>query len=106
MQADKIWKVASMAASIGAGIAARNVAQLLWRQRQGAQPPANPADPQTGWGEAVGWTLFVGSLVGLSRLLARRGAAGVWETVEGAPPPGVGVEDDDQGDLTDAGGDA
>lgn len=110
MGADKIWKAASMAASVGAGIAARNAAQAMWRMRRGQEPPANPADPNTGWGEAIGWTLFVGALVGVARLFARRGAAGVWEAVEGHKPPGVGIEDDHDtdhgGDLADAGSDA
>lgn len=84
-----LWKVAATGAAIGAGIVARNVATDVWQHQRGSPPPTNPADPDTSWGEALGWTILVGALVGAARLFARRGAAGVWASLEGELPPGV-----------------
>lgn len=87
MRQDLVWKGAATAASIAAGLAARKIAVALWRRQRGGDPPANPADPTTSWGEAVTWTAVVGVAVGVARLLARRGAAGAWRAVEGKLPP-------------------
>ncbi|MEX1176985.1 MAG: DUF4235 domain-containing protein [Nitriliruptor sp.] len=84
-----VWKSITALASIGAGLAARNAATSLWEKRVGHEPPMNPADPQTSWGEALGWTVGVGALVGVARLLARRGAAEAWTKVDGQTPPGL-----------------
>ncbi len=82
----QMWKALAMVASVGAAVAARNATAAVWRNRTGHEPPTNPADPATGWGEAVAWTLVTGALVGVARLVARRGAARVWEKVEGELP--------------------
>lgn len=84
---DHLWKAAVSVAAIGAGIAARNAATSMWVRRTGAEPPANPADPATDWGEAIVWTVATGALVGLARLFARRGAAAAWTAIDGELPP-------------------
>lgn len=89
MDKDTLWKAVATLASVGAGIAARNAATSMWKRRRGIDPPSNPADPATSWGEAIGWTVFVGAIVGLARLFARRGTAGLWESVEGELPPAL-----------------
>jgi len=82
-----MWKALATLVSIGAAVAARNATSALWRKRTGHEPPINPADPDTDWGEAIAWTLATGALVGVARLVARRGAARVWQQVEGELPP-------------------
>ncbi len=82
-----MWQALATVASVGAAIAARNTASALWRKRTGNEPPINPADPDTDWNEAVTWTLVIGAVVGVARLLAQRGAAKIWEKVEGDLPP-------------------
>lgn len=84
-----LWKATATLASIGAALAARNLATSLWQRQRGGAPPANPADPATDWGEAITWTVLVGAFVGLARLFARRGAAGLWRSVEGDLPPAL-----------------
>jgi uncharacterized membrane protein len=84
-----VWKAVATLASIGAAVAARNAATAVWQNQVGTEPPNNPADPQTTWGEALGWTVATGVLVGTARLFARRGAAKVWEKVDGDLPPGL-----------------
>lgn len=82
-----MWKALSTLAVVGAAAAARNAASAMWRKRTGHEPPTNPADPDTNWSEAIGWTLVTGALVGVARLVAHRGAAKVWEKIEGDRPP-------------------
>lgn len=84
-----LWKAAATLASIGAAVAARKAATSVWQKQVGAEPPMNPADPQTDWAEALGWTVATGVLVGVARLVARRGAATVWQRVDGQLPPGL-----------------
>jgi hypothetical protein len=81
-----MWKAVATLASVGAAIATRHAAAAVWRKRTGHDPPTNPADTGTDWGEAVAWTLVTGALVGVARLVARRGAARVWAKVEGELP--------------------
>ncbi len=83
----KMWKALATLASVGAAVAARNATSAVWKKRTGHEPPINPADPDTDWGEAIAWTLATGALVGAARLVARRGAAKVWEKVDGDLPP-------------------
>lgn len=82
-----MWNALAMLASVGAAVAVRNAASALWKKRTGHEPPINPADPDTDWREAIAWTLVTGALVGVARLVARRGAAGVWKKFEGDLPP-------------------
>ena len=84
-----MWKALATLASVGAAVAARNATTAVWKKRTGHEPPMNPADPDTDWGEAVAWTLVTGALAGVARLVARRGAARAWEKVEGDLPPGL-----------------
>ena len=82
----KIWQALATLASVGAAVAVRNATSAVWKKRTGHEPPTNPADPDTDWGEAITWTLVTGALVGVARLVARRGAARVWEKAEGELP--------------------
>jgi hypothetical protein len=83
------WKVAATASSL---LAARLTAKAVtggWKHVKRSDPPANPASPTTGWGEAVGWAAASGVAIALARLAARRGAAGAWRKATGHLPPGL-----------------
>jgi len=83
------WKVAATGSSL---VAARLTAKAVtggWRKIKRTDPPANPAAPSTGWGEAVGWAAASGVAIALARLAARRGAAGAWRKATGHLPPGL-----------------
>ena len=84
-----LWKALATGASILAAVAARNIATAGWKRSAGGDPPTNPADPATSWGEALGWTVLVGVIAGVARLVARRSAAEVWQSVQGDLPPGL-----------------
>jgi hypothetical protein len=84
-----LWRALATVTSVGAAVAARNVATEIWQRRTGHEPPANPADPSTTWTEALAWTAATGVLIGVARLAARRGAAAIWQQVDGDLPPGL-----------------
>jgi hypothetical protein len=83
------WKVAATGSSL---LAARLTAKAVtggWKKIKRTDPPANPAAPSTGWGEAIGWAAASGVAIALARLAARRGAAGAWRKATGHLPPGL-----------------
>jgi hypothetical protein len=84
-----VWKLAATGAAIIAGIAVRNVLMSTWRAVMKQEPPNNPADPATSWGEAVAWTAATGLAVGVARMVASRGAAAGWQKATGKLPPGL-----------------
>lgn len=84
-----LWKVLAGGAAVLAAILARKVLVSGWRSARHADPPANPADPSTSWGEAITWAALTGALVGIARMVAQRGAAQSWNRVTGGLPPGL-----------------
>jgi hypothetical protein len=85
-----LWKVAGGVTAAAAAVAAKKAVDLAWRAISGGkEPPANPEDPETTWGEAVAWALLSGTAIGLARLLAQRGAAKMWKRRTGSLPPGI-----------------
>jgi hypothetical protein len=83
------WKLAATGAAVIAGIAVRNLMMSAWKAVTKHDPPNNPADPTTGWGEAVLWTAVTGLTVGVARMIASRGAAAGWQKATGTLPPGL-----------------
>jgi len=82
------WKALGLLATVVSGLVARKALVALWRAvRHGQDPPANPASRSTTWGEAIGFAVASGVLVGVARLIAARGAAAGWQKVLGTLPP-------------------
>lgn len=84
-----MWKLAATGAAVIAGIAVRSALMSLWRAVMKNEPPNNPADPATSWGEAIAWTAATGLVVGVARMIASRGAAAGWQKATGTLPPGL-----------------
>jgi hypothetical protein len=84
-----MWKLAATGAAVVAGVAVRSALMSLWRAVMKNEPPNNPADPATGWGEAIAWTAATGLAVGVARMLGTRGAAAGWQKYMGTLPPGL-----------------
>lgn len=84
-----MWRLAATGAAVLAGVAVRSALMSLWRAVMKNDPPNNPADPATSWGEAIAWTAATGLVVGVARMLASRGAAAGWQRATGALPPGL-----------------
>jgi Protein of unknown function (DUF4235) len=83
----KVFTAFSLVAAIGAASMAKKVLNTSWRAATGKNPPANPADPDVGMGEAVMWAAVSGTLIGVARMLAARRAAGYYAKSTGHLPP-------------------
>ena len=70
----KLVGLAATLAALGAAAAMRRTLERLWLSTTGKPAPVNPESPETSWGEAITWALVSGALLGLARLVARRGA--------------------------------
>jgi hypothetical protein len=82
---DLIGTMASGGAALAAATVAKKVLTRGWERRRGA-PPGNPASADTTWGEAIGWAVLSGVVVGLVRLVAQRGVALAFEQRKGGLP--------------------
>ena len=83
----KVFSAFSLAAALGAAAVARKGLTTTWRAATGKNPPANPADPDVGLGEAVAWAMLSGTMIGLARMLASRKAASYYAKSTGHLPP-------------------
>jgi Protein of unknown function (DUF4235) len=83
---DKVWNAVATGAAVSAVAASKPAIAQVWRMAFGSEPPGNPAHPDVSWREAILWAVLAGALIGLVRLLAQRGAAGVWHRVTGHYP--------------------
>jgi hypothetical protein len=83
------WKVMGGLAAVAAGVVARKAVETAWTKSTGKTPPRNPESPDTTWGEAVGWALLSGAVVGLARLVATRKAAAYYRRSTGHLPEGL-----------------
>ncbi|UDY35194.1 DUF4235 domain-containing protein [Dermatobacter hominis] len=88
------WRLVSTGTGILAGLAAQRAVSAVWSRLTPSRsgPPADPADKEVGWGEAVAWSVAAGVGVGVARLIGARVAARGWELAVGAPPPGVRLD--------------
>ncbi len=83
----KLYSAFSLAAALGAAAVAKKGLNTSWRAATGKNPPANPADPDVGLGEAVLWAAVSGTLIGVARMLATRRAATYYAKSTGHLPP-------------------
>ena len=83
----KFYSVFSLVAAVGAAAVAKKALNTSWRAATGKNPPANPADPDVGLGEAVMWATISGTLIGVARMLATRRAAHYYARSTGHLPP-------------------
>ena len=90
----KFYSAFSLVAALGAAAVAKKALDSSWRAATGKNPPANPADPDVGIGEAVMWAAVSGTLIGVARMLATRRAAHYYAKSTGHLPPQL--EKDDQ----------
>ena len=91
----KVWTLMSMVAVLGAAAVAQKALQTSWKTATGKNPPANPADPDVGIGEAVMWAAVSGTLIGVARMLATRRAANYYAKSTGHLPPQLQKDDQD-----------
>jgi hypothetical protein len=81
-----VWKVMATGAAVGASIVARKLTDGTWKFVSGGDSPTNPEDPDIEWKEAIAFALLSGAIVGLTRMLANRQAAKVYQKSTGHLP--------------------
>ena len=82
-----IWiLVGAGAAMIASNIVERSLA-AGWKAITSDDPPSKPESPRTGWTDALAWTAASALAIGLSQVLAKRGAALGWQYATGKTPP-------------------
>lgn len=84
-----MWLALGLGSAFVASFAVRNLLRAGWRTVTDEDPPLNPSSLDTDWNEAIVWTVVTGVTAGLTRLVARRGAAATWRSVTGSLPPGL-----------------
>jgi hypothetical protein len=72
---DMVEKVAASLAAVAAAFVARQLVFGIWRLFDSEGAPKNPADRETGWREALLFGGFLGLVVGMLRISARRGTS-------------------------------
>jgi hypothetical protein len=83
------YKLMALLASVLGALVARKTLTVVWRLTTGKEPPANPEHPDVTWGEAVGWAVASGAVVGVARLAAQKKVAASWHRSTGKLPPGL-----------------
>jgi hypothetical protein len=81
------WMAVAAGAAMLGGAAVRQGLQQAWKLTMHEDPPRDPSSSDVPWRQAIIWTVATGALVGLGRLIARRGAAAGWERLMGNRPP-------------------
>jgi hypothetical protein len=83
------WKLAVVLSAVVAGVGTQKVLSAGWKAAIKTEPPTNPANPSTGWGEALSWTVATAASAAVAKIVAARAAAAGWEKATGHMPPGL-----------------
>jgi hypothetical protein len=81
------WVAFAAGAATFGGAAMRKALEQAWKLAMDEDPPLDPSASDVPWREAIIWTVATGALIGLGRLIARRGAAAGWQRLTGHSPP-------------------
>jgi hypothetical protein len=82
-----VWIACASGAAMLGGAIVRQGLNQAWKVVKHEDPPEDPAAWDVEWKDAIAWTLATGVLMGLGRLMARRGAAAGWKRLTGDNPP-------------------
>ena len=82
------WLVVGAGAAMIASSLMERSMKAGWRVVTSEDPPKKPESLDTGWKQAVTWTVLSAVALGLTQVFARRGAAIGWEKALGRQPPG------------------
>lgn len=83
----RTWTLVAAGSAALVGMACRQALRRGWSVWRDEPPPDNPAAPDVSWKDALLWAGATGLVVGVGRVVARRGAASVWRSVTGRMPP-------------------
>ncbi len=73
--AENAWTAVALIAAIGAAAASRHLLEAGWRTTTGTEPPSslNREDPTLV--QSLTWGIVTGAIVGVARVLSRRGTS-------------------------------
>lgn len=81
------WKTLMLGSVLVSVVGTRKALTAGWRALQHDDPPTNPADPGTGWGAAIAWTLATAMAAAAAKLVTARATAAGWQKATGTLPP-------------------
>lgn len=84
---DTAWAAFAAGAAALGGVVVRQGLHSAWKLAMHDDPPLDPTSRDVSWRDAILWTVASGVVIGLGRLIARRGAAAGWERLTGQAPP-------------------
>ena len=79
-----------LVAAGAAYLASRGTERLMdsaWQRARGKKPPRDPPARGTSWPVVLGWAAATAAVVGVSQVVAQRGAAAGWKRLVGTHPP-------------------
>ena len=83
------YKIVGGVVGILVGAIVRKVLAFAWSAVRGSEPPDDPAVRATApLRETLVWTIASGAAFAVGKLVAEKGAAGVWVRATGTLPPG------------------
>ena len=77
-------KAMTAVAGAAAAFIARKAIMFIWTKVMGRKPPGKAEDPEVALGEALAWTVVIGTGVAIAKLLAVRTTARY--SAKSAPP--------------------
>jgi hypothetical protein len=81
------FKMLSTIVAIPVGKALARASEKLWRTARPHNPPHDPKKVETGWKDALIFSLVTGLGAAVAQLLSTRGADTVWRAITGTPSP-------------------
>jgi Protein of unknown function (DUF4235) len=84
---ERKWALVAAGSAALVGLVSRQLLRRGWSAWRKEPPPDNPAAPEVKWRDALIWAAATGLVVGVGRVVARRGAAAGWKKVTGRMPP-------------------
>lgn len=75
------WGLVSMLVVMLASRLTFSVSRVGWKFVRGTPPPLNPEHFGTTWKDALLWGVATGVMVGVVRVVVRKGAAGIWKNL-------------------------
>jgi hypothetical protein len=87
------WRAISYLAGAATGLVTQRTLEPVWKRLRRGVPPRAAADRRSSWVEALSWAVATGVGMGVTRLLAVRSAAAVWEAATHELPPDPALAD-------------
>ena len=81
------WGLVAAGAAFVASRGTEALMEKAWERARGKKPPRDPNARGSNWPRVLGWAAATAAVVGVSQVLAQRGAELGWKRVVGSNPP-------------------